>query len=133
MKVAVTTSEPGLDAPVDPRFAAAPYIALVDLEDMDYRLFENPAAKPGAGHGIIAARFVARLGADAVISGDFCPHSFGALRAIGTELYAAGGEATAAEAVALLQQHALAGAEPSPHHHHAHFQPRRPIPVTLQD
>ncbi|MBI3972152.1 MAG: NifB/NifX family molybdenum-iron cluster-binding protein [Chloroflexi bacterium] len=119
MRIAVTTSEPKLDAPVDPRFADAPFILMVDLDSMECVAYENPAAQPLAGHGMIAARFVALQGANAVISGDYCPHGFAALRSIGVQLYTPSGSCSVAEVVVQLQQGELESvAAPTGHGHH---------------
>jgi predicted Fe-Mo cluster-binding NifX family protein len=125
MKIAVTTTAPEPDAPVDPRFGGAPYFLLMDTEAQTWQAFANPAGKYG-GHGIVAARFVAYHQADAVISDDFCPHSFASMAAAGMQLYAAGENSagtTASEMVARLQRDELAEATPSARHHHAHHAP----------
>lgn len=117
MQIAITTTAPGIEAEADPRFGAAPYVVFVDTESGDWRAYANPAPQLG-GHGMVAARFVAVQGANAVVSGGFCPHSFAALRSIGVALYACSPGATAAQASRALSDGALDGAEPDPAHGH---------------
>lgn len=124
MQIAITTDQPRLDAHLDPRFGSAPYILLVDTEQMGCAAYQNPAPAMG-GHGIVAARFVAMQGADAVVSGDYCPHSFGALHSIGVALYAGDPAATAAEVVERFLAEGLPAAAPAAGHgHHAHHAAR---------
>lgn len=88
MKIAVTAATPDIEAEADPRFGDAACFIMVDSETMEWQAFANPAASPwGGGHGGVAARFVLMQEADAVISGDFCPHSFAGLMAAGVPLY----------------------------------------------
>jgi predicted Fe-Mo cluster-binding NifX family protein len=119
MQIAITTIAPGIEAEVDPRFGEAPYVVFVDTENGDWRAYANPAPQFG-GHGMVAARFVAMQGANAVVSGGMCPHSFAGLRSIGIALYACTPGGTAAQAVRALSGGALAEAQPDPTHGHGH-------------
>ena len=122
MIIAITTSQPTIESPFAPDFGGAPYIVMVDTDAERWQACQNPAPQHG-GHGMAAARFVAMQGAEAVISGDYCPHGYAALRSVGVSLYAPEGDATAAALLGRLVAGELAEA-PQPvghaHTHHAH-------------
>jgi predicted Fe-Mo cluster-binding NifX family protein len=120
MQIAITTAAPSIDSEVDPRFGQAPYVVFVDTESGQWQAYVNPAPQMG-GHGMIAARFVAMQGAQTVISGDFCPHSFAGLRSIGVGLFASVAKTTAAEAYESLQAGTLLTAVPRGGPHHGHL------------
>ena len=86
MKVCVTASAGGLDAPVDPRFGRCPYFIIVDSETMKFEVVPNTAAGAMAGAGIQAAQLVAGLGAEVVITGNVGPNAFQALSAAGVRI-----------------------------------------------
>ena len=67
MKIAVSASQPQLDAPIDPRFGRCPYFLIVDSDTMEFEVIENQGAMAGSGAGIQAAQLVANAGAEAVV------------------------------------------------------------------
>lgn len=87
MKIAVTSTGPGLDAPVDPRFGRAQYILVVDLESMAVEPIENPGAQASGGAGVQTAQMVAAMGAAAVLTGNVGPNAHSALSAGGMKVY----------------------------------------------
>ncbi|HET7769413.1 MAG TPA: NifB/NifX family molybdenum-iron cluster-binding protein [Chloroflexota bacterium] len=118
MKIAITTGGPSIESKVEPDFGGAEYVVLVDTETGTWEACANPAPRFG-GHGMAAARFVAMNGANAVVSGDYCPHAFAALRSIGVGMYEAGGDVTATTVVERLREGALTEApQPTGHGHH---------------
>lgn len=103
MKVVVTAQGAGLDSPVDPRFGRARYFVLVNTESGHHAGHDN-AQNVGApqGAGIQAAQTVARLGAEAVLTGHVGPKAFATLQAAGIAVYT-GASGTVREAVEALQ------------------------------
>ncbi|MDI3546467.1 MAG: hypothetical protein PWR10_119 [Halanaerobiales bacterium] len=88
MKVAVTASNNnGLEAKVDSRFGRAPYFAIVDLDKMEAEFINNSATGAASGAGVMAAQTVVDQGVDALISGNFGPKAFSALKAANLKLY----------------------------------------------
>jgi len=87
MKIAVTSTGPSLDAPVDPRFGRAQYILVVDLESMAVEPIENPSVQASGGAGVQTAQMVAATGAAAVLTGNVGPNAYHALSAGGMKVY----------------------------------------------
>jgi predicted Fe-Mo cluster-binding NifX family protein len=82
MKIIVTSEGPSLDSSVDPRFGRAKHFVLVDTETDAFSAHDNAqnlSAPQGAG--IQAAQTVARLGAEAVLTGHVGPKAFTTLQA----------------------------------------------------
>jgi predicted Fe-Mo cluster-binding NifX family protein len=98
MKVVVTTSGRGLDAPVDPRFGRARGFILVDTESGETRELSNAAEASAQGAGVQAAEMVSRLGAECLITGHCGPKAYRTLQAAGVSVYT-GASGTVAEAV----------------------------------
>lgn len=99
MKVAVTATGQGLDAPMDSRFGRAECFVVYDSEQDRTETVDNAqnlAAVQGAG--IQAAKTVATLGVEAVITGHVGPKAFAALSAAGVRIYTASG-CTVGEAI----------------------------------
>jgi predicted Fe-Mo cluster-binding NifX family protein len=99
MKIILTTSSPGIDSQLDPRFGRGAYLTILDLDSMQAQAHPNPGASAPGGAGIQAAQFVADQSAEAVLSGDFGPHAFEALQSAGISMYVYGDCRTASEAV----------------------------------
>jgi len=87
MKVAVTSSEPDLDAQVDPRFGRAQYLLVVDSETLEFEAVPNPNTSAGGGAGIQTAQLIASKGAEAVLTGNCGPNAFRTLEAAGIKVY----------------------------------------------
>ena len=83
MKVAITSTGPTLDSPVDPRFGRCAYFIIVDTDTMEFQAIPNPAANATGGAGTMAAQFVASQGVQAVVTGEVGPNALAALQAAG--------------------------------------------------
>ena len=83
MKIAVSASEKGLDAPIDPRFGRCAYFIIVDTDDMSFEAIDNESIALSGGAGVQAAQLVVSKGAKAVITGSIGPNAFSILSAAG--------------------------------------------------
>lgn len=109
MKIAITTSGQGLDAPVDPRFGRAQRFLLVDQERHEVTIVENQQNRGLAqGAGIQAAQHVVEAGATVLVTGHCGPKAFAVLRAAGVAVHV-GASGSAREALDAL----LAGEIPA--------------------
>lgn len=99
MRIAVTTTTPDVDSPVDPRFGRGAYFVVVDSGTMEWSAFPNPAASAPGGAGIRAAQFVSEHRAEGVISGDFGPKAHQALVTAGVSMFLHGTSPSARQAV----------------------------------
>lgn len=89
MKLVISVTEKSVDAPFDARFGRATAFCVVDTESDERTVRENPALSAAGGAGVQAAQFVAKLGAQAVVSGAFGPHAFSTLEAAKVGMYLA--------------------------------------------
>jgi predicted Fe-Mo cluster-binding NifX family protein len=113
MKIAVTSTGPSLDAPVDPRFGRAQYILIVDPESMAVEPIENPSVQAAGGAGVQTAQMVAATGAQAVLTGNVGPNAYHALSAAGLKVHV-GAAGTVRQAVeAYLRNELQETTEPS--------------------
>ncbi len=105
MKLVISINGNNLDSPFDPRFGRAAAFCLVDSETGEWTVYENPALSASGGAGVQAAQFVAKLGAEAVVSGAYGPNAANALSPAGIEMYVApaGETLTAAQVLALFR------------------------------
>jgi predicted Fe-Mo cluster-binding NifX family protein len=103
MKIIITTVSPTIESEVDPRFGRGAYLLVVDLDTMEWLAHPNPGASASGGAGIQAAQFVTEHKANAVISGDYGPHAFEALKAANMPMYVYGAAHTAREAIERFQ------------------------------
>ena len=83
MKVCVTSTGPGLDSPVDPRFGRCPYFIIVDPETMEYEAVPNQSADASGGAGVQAAQTIAENGVGVVVTGHVGPNAVPVLDAAG--------------------------------------------------
>lgn len=83
MKIAVSASQPSLDAPVDPRFGRCAYFILVDPDTWEFEAVENPAVMAAGGAGIQAGQLVAGKGAQVILTGNVGPNAYQTLSAAG--------------------------------------------------
>lgn len=86
MKIAVSSSGPGLDASVDPRFGRCRYFVLTDPATTEWETLENENATSGGGAGIRTAQLVIDRGVGVVITGNCGPNAYQTLSAAGVEL-----------------------------------------------
>lgn len=87
MKVVVTSSGAGLDAPASPVFGRCRAYVFVDTESMEAETLENPAMNAAGGAGIQAAQFVVEQGAEAVITGNVGPNAYNVFQAAKVPCY----------------------------------------------
>ena len=88
MKIAISAQGAGLDSPVDPRFGRARYFIVADTETGGISAYDNTVNLNAAqGAGIQAAKNVADLGVQAVITGNVGPKAYSTLSAAGIEIY----------------------------------------------
>ncbi len=120
MKILLSTASTSLDSAIDPRFGRSAYLMVVDTDTLQAEAHPNPGVNASGGAGIQAAQFAAGKSAQAVISGDFGPNAFDALKAAGIAMYLYGDCSTARQAVERFREGKLqeVGA-PTQHGHHA--------------
>lgn len=88
MKILVTAKGNQTNDEVDPRFGRAKFFILVDAQTNEATAHDNSQNLNAAqGAGIQAAESVARLGANAVITGNVGPKAFRVLNAAGIKVY----------------------------------------------
>ncbi len=88
MKIVITAQQDTPDAQVDPRFGRAQFFMLYDTDTKEFAAHNNEQNLNAAqGAGIQAAQNVARLGAEAVITGHVGPKAFSTLKAAGIKIY----------------------------------------------
>jgi predicted Fe-Mo cluster-binding NifX family protein len=110
MKVVITSQGATLESPVDPRFGRARYFLLVDTDTQQVTVHDNVQnLNAPQGAGIQAAQAVARLGAQAVLTGNVGPKAFTTLQAAGIEIFP-GAAGSGQEALAQYQAGRLAAA-----------------------
>jgi predicted Fe-Mo cluster-binding NifX family protein len=86
MKIAISASQPNLDADVDPRFGRCQCFVIVELETMEFEGIENPNAGAAGGAGASTAQFIAGQGVQAVITGSIGPNAYRVLSAARIEM-----------------------------------------------
>jgi predicted Fe-Mo cluster-binding NifX family protein len=86
MKICITSTGPGLDSEMDPRFGRCPYFLFVDPETMAFEAVENPNIAAAGGAGIQSAQLVANRGVEAIITGQVGPNAFTTLQAAGIKI-----------------------------------------------
>ncbi len=88
MKIAVTSKGTTPDSKVDPRFGRAAAIILFDTDSDLYEAIDpSQNLDMSQGAGIQAARAVARLGANCLLTGHCGPQAFKTLSAAGVKVY----------------------------------------------
>ncbi len=94
MKIAVSTTNGGLDDKVSEVFGRAVSFTIVDVEDGDIKSVEvvrNDYAVRGGGAGIAVSQFLADKGVEVVITGNVGPNALSVLNSAGIKVYRAGG------------------------------------------
>jgi len=75
MKVAVTSSGPGVEALMDDRLGRCPYFVIMDTVSGAIGSFVNPAAEASSGAGTKAMQALFDRGVEVVITGRIGPHA----------------------------------------------------------
>ena len=120
MKIAISIAGQSLDAPFDARFGRAESFCLVDTDSGDWTAHANPALSAAGGAGVQAAQFVAKLGAQAVVSGAYGPKAYDTLAAANIQRLIAPGNAarSAADILAAFKAGTLTQADGASHGGH---------------
>ena len=88
MKIIITSEGTSLESQVDPRFGRAKHFVLVDTDTGESSAHDNSQnLNAPQGAGIQAAQTVARLGAEAVLTGHVGPKAFTTLQAANIAVY----------------------------------------------
>ena len=124
MKIAISISGNSINSPFDARFGRAVAFCIVDTESGEWEAFDNPALSASGGAGVQASQFVAKHGAQAIVSGAFGPNAFDTLAAAEIDMYLAPGNETytTAEILEMFKAGQLTKAEAATHagHHGGH-------------
>jgi predicted Fe-Mo cluster-binding NifX family protein len=111
MKIVVTAQGGGLDSAVDPRFGRAAQFLLISTVSGEFTAHSNAQNLNAAqGAGIQAAQTVARLGAEAVVTGHVGPKAFAVLDTAGIGVYT-GASGTVRDAVEAFKSGKLQAAK----------------------
>ncbi len=111
MKIVLTTSGTGLEAPLDSRFGRASKFLVYDLDTDSFTIIDNQQNLNAAqGAGIQAAETVARTGAKGIVTGHCGPKAFRVLSAAGIKIFNTN-VTTVAEAIKLFRTGKLAEAQ----------------------
>lgn len=81
MKICITSTGPGLDSEMDPRFGRCQYFIFADPQSLELEVIENPNLAASGGAGIQSAQLVANRGVEAVITGQVGPNAYTTLQA----------------------------------------------------
>ena len=87
MKIAVSATGNGLDAPFSPLFGRCPIFVIVDTDTMASESVPNGGLSAAGGAGIQAAQDVANRGVKAVVTGSVGPNAYQVLAAAGISVY----------------------------------------------
>jgi predicted Fe-Mo cluster-binding NifX family protein len=86
MKVAVSATEPSLNAAVDPRFGRCAYFVIIDTETMQFEAVPNTSRSAPHGAGIQSAQTIVSKGVKAVLTGNVGPNAYQTLSATGIKI-----------------------------------------------
>jgi predicted Fe-Mo cluster-binding NifX family protein len=86
MKLAVSSTGPGLDSQVDPRFGRCQYFIIIDPDTMEFESLENPNVMASGGAGISTAEMIAGKGVKVVLTGNCGPNAYQVLSQAGIQI-----------------------------------------------
>lgn len=95
MKIAVSSTGPGMDSEIDFRFGRCKYFVIVEVDKKEIKgneSIENGNKDQLGGAGITAAQSVADRGVNVVITGNLGPRAFTVFEQIGIEVYQGSGK-----------------------------------------
>jgi predicted Fe-Mo cluster-binding NifX family protein len=75
MRIAVTSSGPGLDSMMDDRLGRCPFFVILDTATGEIESFKNSAAEASSGAGTRAMQTLVDKGVDVVITSRMGPHA----------------------------------------------------------
>ncbi len=107
MMVCITAQSPGLDAPIEPRFARAPFFVFIETGTGEIHSVANALCGGPGGAGPRVVQFIAEYGADALITGRLGENAERSLQAAGIPAYAINRETTVGEALEAFRQGTL--------------------------
>ena len=87
MKIAISATEPGLEAEIDRRLGRCRIFTIVDTETLEYESIENGNSMSSGGAGTSASQVLAEKNIEAVLTGNCGPNAFSVLNAAGIEVY----------------------------------------------
>jgi predicted Fe-Mo cluster-binding NifX family protein len=86
MKLAVSSTGPGLDSQVDPRFGRCQYFIIIDPDTMEFESLENPNVMASGGAGISTAQMIVDKGVKGVLTGNCGPNAYQVLSQAGIQI-----------------------------------------------
>ena len=86
MKIAVTASQPNMEAEVDQRFGRCSYFLVVDPQTLEYETVENNSASSAGGAGISTAQMIVSKGISTVLTGNCGPNAYKVLSGAGINI-----------------------------------------------
>jgi len=111
MKIAITSTGPEMDSPVDERFGRSRYLVIADLETGDFEAVDNRANMEAAqGAGVQAAQEIVSRGVNWLLTGHVGPKAFQALSVGGVSM-GVGASGTVRETIHRFKSGGFAQAE----------------------
>ena len=110
MKIAVSATDPNLDAQVDPRFGRCNYFVIINPDSMEFESMKNAGTIAEGGAGIAGAQLITVADVKAVLTGNCGPNAERTLRAANVKLYT-GATGSVAEAIELFRNGKLTEAD----------------------
>lgn len=95
MKIAISSTEEGLESQVNARFGRCPYFVIVEIEDKKIKsekTIKNTATAQFGGAGITAAQLIANEKVNAIITMNIGPRALGVFQQLGIEIYQGSGK-----------------------------------------
>lgn len=86
MKIAITATEPALDAEIAPRFGRCQHFIIVDPQTMEFEAVANPNRSASGGVGIVTAQMIVGKGVKALLTGNCGPNAYQVLSAAGIKV-----------------------------------------------
>ncbi len=86
MKIAISSMGRDLNSEIDPRFGRCAFFIVVDIDNMNYEVFENQSGMLAGGAGIQSAQFIASKGVEAIITGNCGPNAMRTLETAGIKV-----------------------------------------------
>lgn len=94
MKIAISSTEEGLESQVDAKFGRCPYFVVVEIENKKIKsekTIKNTASAQFGGAGVTAAQIIANEKVDAIITQNLGPRALGVFQQLGIEIYQGSG------------------------------------------
>ncbi|MEW6446815.1 MAG: NifB/NifX family molybdenum-iron cluster-binding protein [Bacillota bacterium] len=113
MKIAVSASDKGPDAPFEPHFGRCAYFVIYDTDAGTYVSVANPGGTAGGGAGIQAAQAVVRGRPGVVISGSIGPNAYEVLDRAGIKCYRGSGPSSVRDSIAAYIEGSLRQLNPA--------------------